>query len=69
MQVHRGPLGDLLYPLYFKCNIGPSRIPGKCIGLFLASVAMYKRLVTERIKESFIEAALTGHKGTLRRGD
>ena len=28
LQVHKGPLGDLLYPLYFRCNIGPSSIPG-----------------------------------------
>ena len=26
--MRKGPLGDLLYPLYFKCNIGASSIPG-----------------------------------------
>ena len=26
--MRKGPLGDLLYPLYFKCNIGISSIPG-----------------------------------------
>ncbi|CAL5222355.1 g4707 [Coccomyxa viridis] len=27
VEVQKGPLGDLLYPLYFRCNIGPSSIP------------------------------------------
>ncbi|KAK9909479.1 hypothetical protein WJX75_002916 [Coccomyxa subellipsoidea] len=28
VQVRKGPLGDLLYPLYYKCSIGTSTIPG-----------------------------------------
>lgn len=27
-QVRKGPLGDVLYPLYYKCSIGTSIIPG-----------------------------------------
>ena len=27
-QVRKGPLGNLLYPLYYKCSIGTSTIPG-----------------------------------------
>ena len=28
MQVQKGPLGDLLYPLYYRANIGSAVVPG-----------------------------------------
>ncbi len=38
VMLNKGPLGDLLYPLYFKCSIEPAIIQGGLMQTFWEGV-------------------------------